>query len=126
MTSYRFLLVAVLVGVAQAQAGVVWKSVRGVELRVVFIDHELADGVHYAYQFRGNGTFTGFNMGKEIQGTWRSAGSDFCWRQRKSAPAEECFEVKRRGSQIRFLQDGYEAFSGNLSPLKAQPTGVRR
>ena len=84
MTSYRFLLVAVLVGVAQAQAGVVWKSVRGVELRVVFIDHELADGVHYAYQFRGNGTFTGFNMGKEIQGTWRSAGSDFCWRQRKS------------------------------------------
>jgi hypothetical protein len=25
----------------------------------------LADGVHYAYQFRGDGTFTGFAMGRD-------------------------------------------------------------
>jgi hypothetical protein len=105
----------------------VWKSVRGADLQAVFIDHELADGVHYAYQFRGDGTFTGFNMGREIHGTWHLAGSEFCWTQRKSAPAEECFEVERRGSQIRFLRDGYEAFSGNLSVLKAQqPAGQPR
>jgi len=93
----------------------------------MFVDHEFADGVHYAFQFRGDGTFTGFNMGKEMRGTWRSAGNEFCWTQRKSTGVEECFEVERRGDQIRFVRDGYEAFSGNLSALKAQrPTGQPR
>ena len=89
--------------------------------------HELADGAHYAYQFRGNGTFTGFNMGKEIRGTWRLAENEFCWTQRKSMAVEECFEVERRGNEVRLLRGGYEAFSGKLSPLKAQaPTGESR
>ena len=93
----------------------------------MFIDHELADGAHYAYQFRGNGTFTGFNMGKEIHGTWRLAENEFCWTQRKSMAVEECFEVERRGNEMRLLRDGYETFSGKLSPLKAQaPTGESR
>jgi hypothetical protein len=127
MAPYYLLLAAVLVGVAHAQAGAVWKSVRGAELRAMFIDHELADGVHYAYQFRSGGNFTGFAMGKEIHGTWRLAGNEFCWMQRRFTAVEECFEVERRGSEIRFLRDGYEAFSGNLSPLKAQvPTGEPR
>jgi hypothetical protein len=120
-------LVALLVGISQAHADVQWRSVRGAELRGIFVDHELADRVHYAYQFRGDGTFTGFNMSKEIRGTWRLDANEFCWTQRKSTPIEECFEVARRGSEIRFLRDGYEAFSGNLSPLKAQiPPGEPR
>src|SRR5438477_13041559 len=36
-----------------------------------------------------DGTFTGFNMGKEIHGTWRLDGSKFCWTQHKSVPPEE-------------------------------------
>jgi hypothetical protein len=81
MTPCYLLLAAVLVGVAHAQAGAVWKGVRGAELRAMFIDHELADGVHYA-------------------------------------SAEECFELERRGSENRFLRDGYEALSAVLSPVK--------
>ena len=35
--------------------------------------------------------------------------------------------IERRGSEIRFLRDGYESFSGNLSPIKAQaPSRVPR
>ena len=72
-------------------------------------------------------TFAGFAMGKEVHGTWRLVGDEFCWMQRKFTAVEECFEVERRGNQIRFLRDGYEAFSGNLSPIKAQvPTRVPR
>ena len=127
MTRHHLLLAVILVGGAHANADVLWRSVRGAEVRGIFIDHELADGVHYAYQFRSNGTFTGFAMGKEIHGTWRVAGNEFCWTQRKAAPVEECFEIERRDSEIRFLRDSYEAFSGNLSPLKAQvPTGGPR
>jgi len=120
-------LVALLVGISQADADVPWRSVRGAELRGIFVDHELGDGVHYAYQFRGDGTFTGFNMGRAIGGSWRSAANEFCWTQRKSTAEEECFEVERRGKEVRFLRDGYEAFSGNLSPLKSPvPTGATR
>ena len=109
------------------RAQALWQAVRGADLRVIFSDHELADGVHYAYQFRGDGTVTGFAMGKEVHGTWRLVGDEFCWMQRKFTAVEECFEVERRGNQIRFLRDGYEAFSGNLSPIKAQvPTRVPR
>jgi ribosomal protein S6E (S10) len=120
-------LAALLVVISQANADIRWQSVRGAELRGTFVDQELADGVHYAYRFRGGGTFTGFAMGKEIHGTWRLVGNEFCWMQRKFTAVEECFEVERRGNEIRFLRDGYEAFSGNLSPLKAQvPTGEPR
>jgi hypothetical protein len=124
---HRFWLMALLIGISRAQADVPWRSVGGADLRATFVDHELADGVHYAYQFRGDGTFTGLAMGKEIHGTWRLVGNEFCWMQRKFTAVEECFDVERRGKEIRFLRDGYAAFAGNLSPLKAQlPTGAQR
>ena len=127
MMSHHLLLAVVLFGVGYAQADAVWRSVRGADLRSTFVDHELADGVHFAYQFRGDGTFAGFAMGKEIHGTWRLAGNEFCWMQRKFTAVEECFEVERRGSEIRFLRDGYAAFSGNLSALGTQvPAGIPR
>ena len=120
-------LVALFVGMSHAHADVPWRSVRGAELRGMFTDHELADGVHYAYQFRGNGTFTGFNMGKEIHGTWRLAGTEFCWTQGTATQGEQCFEVERRVRESRLLRDGYEAFSGVLSPIKTTaPTGTPR
>ena len=121
------LLLVVLAGIASVRAEVPWQNVRGAGLRDMFIDHELADGAHYAYQFRGNGTFTGFNMGKEIHGDWRVAGYEFCWSPRKSSPVEECFEVEQCGNEMRLLRDGHEAFTGKSSPLKAQaPTGESR
>lgn len=127
MTPHHLVLAAALLGVTNAQAEVLWRSVRNVDLHAMFVDHELADGVHYAFQFRADGTFTGFNMGKEIRGTWRLAENEFCWTTRKSARTEECFEVERRGNEIRLLRDSYEAFSGRLSPLKEQvPAGVKR
>jgi hypothetical protein len=122
----RGVLLAVLIGAAShPRAQAVWQAVRGTDLPGTFSDHELADGVHYAYQFRGDGTVTGFAMGKEIHGTWWLVGNEFCWMQRKFTAVEDCFEVERRGNQIRFLRDGYEAFSGTLSPIKV-PTGAPR
>jgi len=113
-----FLLAAMVVFCTPAQGEPSWRSVRGADLHALFVDHELADGVHYAYQFRSDGTFTGFNMGKGIRGTWRVAGDEFCWTQSRRAAAEECFDVERSDSSIRLLRDGYEAFSAALTPVK--------
>jgi len=120
-------LVVLLVAISQVQADVRWRNVRGTDLRDLFVDHELADGVHYAYRFSGNGTFTGFNMGREIRGTWRLAGDEFCWTRSKSTQGEECFEVERRSNEIRLMRDGYEAIFGRLSSAKSQASnGVLR
>ena len=112
---------------APAQAEVGWRSVRGADLHALFVDHELADGVHYAYQFRRDGTFTGFSMGKAIRGTWRIADDEFCWTQARRAAEEECFDVERSGTSIRLLRDGYEAFSAALTPVKrpSLPISIR-
>ena len=86
----------------------------------ILADHELADGVHYAYQLRAAGTFTGFSMGKEVHGTWRLAGDEFCWKSAKRGAEEECLAVERRGTSLRFLRDGYEAFAATVTPVKPQ------
>ena len=113
-----FLLAAMVVFCTPAQGELSWRSVRGADLYALFVDHELADGVHYAYQFRSDGTFTGFNMGKAIRGTWCVAGDEFCWTQSRRAAAEECFDVERSGISVRLLRDRYEVFSAALTPVK--------
>ncbi len=113
-----FLLAAMVVCFTPAQGELSWRSVRGADLHALFVDHELADGVHYAYQFRSDGTFTGFSMGKAIRGTWRIAGDEFCWTQARRASAEECFDVERSGTSVRLLRDRYEVFSAALTPIK--------
>ncbi|TMH18694.1 MAG: hypothetical protein E6H64_13485 [Betaproteobacteria bacterium] len=112
------MLAAMVVLFTPAQGELSWRKVHGPDLRALFVDHELADGVHYAYQFRSDGTLTGFNMGKAIRGTWRIASDEFCWTQARRAAAAECFDVERSGSSIRLLHDGYDAFSAALTPVK--------
>ena len=103
---------------APAQGDVAWRSVRAADLRALFVDHEMADGTHYAYQFRGDGSFTGVSMGRTVRGVWRIADGEFCWTQKRRAAEEECFEVQRSGDSIRLLRDGYEALAAKLTPAK--------
>ena len=113
-------LILNLVAVTAAVATDAWHAVRGSELRSVFVDHELADGVHYAYQFHADGTFIGFNMGKAISGNWRTVPDTFCWTWVRPAVAEECFTVERNSANFRFVRDGTEIFTGTLAPAKVQ------
>ena len=43
----------------------------------------------------------------------------YVWFRRKSE--EECYEVRYRGNEVRMFRDGYEAFSGTLTPIAHQP-----
>jgi hypothetical protein len=109
----------------QAQADVAWRRVHGPELRATFVDHELADGVHYAYRFRSDGTFSGLNMGKRMNGAWHVSGDEFCWTVSRRGADEECYEVESRGRWVRLLRDGSEAFSATVTPVNAQPKEAR-
>lgn len=115
---------AVLIATAAASTAVPavdsWRPVRGADLRPAFASHELADGVHYAYQFSGEGTFSGYEMARAVRGTWRANGNEFCWTWLKPAGAEECFKVERNGADIRLLRDGNEVLFGKLSRTARQ------
>ena len=122
MKSFPGLLLALSVCVAGAagQDGH-WRPVGGNILRELLADQDLGDGVHYAYQFHRDGRLTGMNMGKPESGTWKILSAELCyvWLRRKSE--EECYEVRYRGNEVRMFRDGYEAFSGTLTPIAHQP-----
>lgn len=96
-----------------------WKGVRGKALQKMFADRELGDGVHYAYQFRANGTFTGTEMAKDVRGTWRVTGREICWTWTRPRGAEECYTARRNGSEVSLLRNGSEQWYGTLKPIQA-------
>lgn len=103
-----------------------WVSLRGKALTQTFANQDFGDGVHFAYQFQGDGELRGMNMGKPAQGRWRVTGSELCWRWAKSKDPEECYQVRQRGLAIRLFLDGQEVLSGNLTPLPPNPMEVSR
>ena len=57
-----------------------WRDLKGAALRSLFKDKEFGDGVHFAYQFKAGGTFTGTEMSKEVRGAWRVSNNELCWK----------------------------------------------
>jgi hypothetical protein len=74
-----------------------WRNVKGAALQTLFQDKEFADGVHFAYQFKAGGTFTGTEMSKRVSGSWRVGKDEFCWKWLRPPGAEECYQVQGAG-----------------------------
>ncbi len=91
-----------------------WKVVKGEAARVLFADKEFGDGVHFAYRFRTDGTFSGTEMAKDVRGTWRVVRDEMCWKWTRPPGAEECYSVQKDGAEIRLIRNGYEAWYGTL------------
>ena len=106
---------ALLCGRAEAQK---WQPVKGEAARSLFADKEFGDGVHFAYLFLADGTFSGTEMGKDVRGRWRVASGEMCWKWTHPPSAEECYSVQNDGSEIRLMRNGYEAWSGTLKPAR--------
>lgn len=94
-----------------------WHLVRGNELKAAFDNQELADGVHFAYQFEAGGGLSGMNMGKPTRGTWRVVAGELCWRWSKSKEPEECYQVRQLGQLVQLYVEGQEVLTGTLTPL---------
>jgi len=91
-----------------------WQSVGGAALQALFKDKEFADGAHFAYQFKANGTFTGTEMAKDVSGSWRVRGDEFCWHWLHPRGPRECYAVEQEGEHVRLLINGAEAWYGTL------------
>lgn len=95
-----------------------WRDVKGAALRRLFSGKEFADGVHFAYQFKANGTFSGTEMSKSVSGTWRVEGADFCWKWIRPTGMQECYRVQQDGAHVRLIVNRSEAWYGTLEPLR--------
>src|SRR2546430_8121491 len=84
-------------GIMAAEGG---KVVQGKALRELFAEREFGDDVHFAYRFRGDGTFSGTEMGKGVRGTWRLSGREMCWTWTQPRGAEECYVVRKSGVEV--------------------------
>jgi hypothetical protein len=92
------------------------KRIRGKPLQELFAGREYADGVHYAYQFRADGTFSGTEMARDVRGRWRVIGDEICWTWSQPPGAEECYVARRNGSEVSLFRNGVEQWFGSLRP----------
>jgi hypothetical protein len=95
-----------------------WRDVRGTDLRALVEDREFGDGVHFAYVFRADKTFSGMEMGRKERGTWHVAGDEWCWKWIEPAAAEECYRVQHDGTQLRLMRNGSEEWYGTLRKVR--------
>jgi len=95
-----------------------WRDIGGQELRALFSNKEFADGAHFAYRLRADGTFSGTEMAKSVSGTWRVQDEQLCWKWRRPPGPEECYRVQQDGPHVRFLINGSEAWYGTLEKLR--------
>ena len=91
-----------------------WRDLTGEALRILFSDKEFGDGVHFAYQFKADGTFTGTEMTKQASGSWRVTKDELCWSWERPPGPHECYRVEQDGSHVRLLINGVEAWYGTL------------
>ena len=87
-------------------------------MRGLFKEKEFGDGVHFAYQFKADGTFTGTEMSRRVSGSWRVAKDELCWKWERPPGPDECYEVQQDGRHVRLLINGSEAWYGTLEPLR--------
>ena len=95
-----------------------WRPVKGAALQSLFRDKEFGDGVHFAYQFKADGTFTGTEMSRRVSGSWRVAKDELCWKWKRPRGPDECYEVQQDGPHLRLLINGSDAWYGTLEPLR--------
>jgi hypothetical protein len=95
-----------------------WRNVKGAGLQDLFKDKEFADGVHFAYQFKADGSFTGTEMAKSVSGSWRVRQDQLCWAWLRPPGPEECYEVEQDGAHVRLLVNRSEAWYGTLEKLR--------
>jgi hypothetical protein len=65
---------------------------------------EITDGVHWAEQYMGDGTFKAFHMGKATTGRWYARDGELCLEG--PTRERECKEVWLSGAKIEFRVPG--------------------
>lgn len=104
-----------------------WKPLAGASLHVVIKGAQLTDGYHYTYRYGADGTLSGTQMAREIQGSWHVEGKALCMERVKPRPARECLQVERNGHELRMMQDnGLVVLQGQISPMRSPATAASR
>jgi|GEM_PF-2418079 len=97
------------------------ERIQDAALRAMFSGREMSDQVHYAYQFHPQGHLTGVNLQEKVTGGWRTAEGQLCLTWGQPGEGEECYEVRKDGDIVFFLQNNIEVFYGYLTNIEQKP-----
>jgi hypothetical protein len=110
------LFAAILLAVASVRAEEPWHHLNDGAIRSAFSGRELTDKSRFKHLYLVDGTLRGVESGRPFEGRWRVERDELCL-ARVPETTYECFEVQKKGTEFRFLQDGYVIFQGKLNAV---------
>lgn len=113
------LLSALVLGGHGVGAEDAYRKLASRQIEQAFKGHEFADGVHWAYVFRANGSLDAASLGRRSAGRWRVQDNSLCLT--RPPDEERCYEVWVSGTRVQLREPGFDITEdGFLSP--AAPT----
>ena len=105
-------------GGAGAAADTPWFALDEAAIVAAFTGREFTGSDGQVQRYPADGSFQRAGRPGAARGHWRVERDELCVRQTQPRWADECFEVQRRGGQIRLLQDGYVVAQGRLHAIR--------
>jgi hypothetical protein len=111
------MLLACCAGAAQGEQDEPWQHLEAPQIRGLIIDARVRAGEKH-YRFAPDGGV--LLDSRRTSGRWRLERDELCFGI-SDGWTDECFEVQRRGSRLRFLQDGYVVMEGDFRARRSPP-----
>jgi hypothetical protein len=104
----------VMLAMAAARAEEPWQHLSDMAIRSALSGRELSGNSRFKHRYLADGQVEGMDSGRPFEGRWRVERDELCVARTMPQLNDECYEVQRKGTEFRFLQDGYVIFQGRL------------
>ncbi|MDE2610567.1 MAG: hypothetical protein KGL61_13395 [Burkholderiales bacterium] len=91
-----------------------FKQLSGPQIRAELSGKYATDDTHWSHRYLPGGTLIHTERGKQAKGRWAVRGNQLCIADSEKAPANECFDVFKRNSDIEFRDKGIPFASGRI------------
>jgi hypothetical protein len=79
-----------------------YKKLNGTQIRQTLAGRRFTDDVHFAFDYKANGTIGGTSMGKKINNKWSIARTELCL---TDSAGEICYSVWKKASAVKLMMD---------------------
>jgi hypothetical protein len=77
-----------------------YKKLNGTQIRQAFAGRTFTDEVHFAFDYKANGTIGGTSMGRKINNKWSIANAELCI---TNSTGEICYAVWKKASAVKLM-----------------------
>jgi hypothetical protein len=77
-----------------------YKKLNATQIRQAFAGRRFTDDVHFAFDYKANGTIGGTSMGRKINNKWSIANAELCI---TDSAGEICYSVWKKASAVKLM-----------------------